>query len=160
MTPVQTQTQQLLDALVSRLQEALGGELAVDLFPEQPAQYRLNHAVGAVLVAYGKSTFGTPEATDAVFQTRNLVMRLTVVVRQLNGRDGAVGYLDRIRECLTGWYPPHCDNACRPLHEHFIGQALGLWQYCLDIGIRATQVQAMTPAHGALLKTADFEGQL
>ncbi|NBB09340.1 Gp37 family protein [Pseudomonas sp. SLFW] len=159
MTPGSTQTQQLLNALTARLRDALGNELGVELFPEQPDTYRLNHAVGAVLVAYGKSTFSAPEATDAVFQARHLVFRLTVVVRQLNGNDGAVGYLDRIRECLSGWYPPHCDSACRPLHEHFIGQALGLWQYCLDIGVRATQLQAMTPAHGALLTRSDFEGQ-
>ncbi|MEQ0902939.1 Gp37 family protein, partial [Pseudomonas aeruginosa] len=89
-------------------------ELAVELFPEQPGNYRLNHPRGSILLAYGRSQFGQPEAADAVLQERNLVFRLTLVFRQLNGKDGVTSYLDRIRESLTGWYPPHCDNPCRP----------------------------------------------
>jgi len=156
-TQTKGQTEQLLEALVSRLQSHLGSELVVELFPEQPAQYRLNHPVGAVLVAYGRSTFGDSESTDAMFQSRHLVIRLTLVFRQLNGKDGAIGYLDRVRDCLSGWYAPHCDSACRPLNEHFIGQVQGLWQYCQDIGARATQLQAFGLPGGAPLTDIQFE---
>jgi hypothetical protein len=152
-----TQTEQLLDALIERLKAAFGTQLAVELFPETPQQYRLNHSRGAVLVAYGRSKFGGSEATDAVFQERNLVFRLTLVFRQLNGANGAVAHLDHIRDCLTGWWPPHCDMACRPLAEQFIGQVQGLWQYGLDFGTRATQLQVMEPERGPLLTQTRYE---
>lgn len=152
-----TQTEQLLDAFVTRLKKDFDRELAIELFPENPAQYRLNHACGAILVAYGKSTFGASESTDAVFQARNMSFQLTLVFRQLHGTSGAISYLDRIRECLTGWKPPHCDMTCRPTAENFIGQVQGLWQYGLSIATRAVQLQLMGPEDGPLLKEVRSE---
>lgn len=154
-----TQTEALLEGIVGRLKTAFGAELGVELFPENPAQFRLNHPRGAVLVAYGRSTFGDSEATDAMFQQRNLVFRLTLVFRQLNGRDGVTSYLDRVRDNLAGWYAPHCDMACRPVAEHFIGHLQGVWQYGLDIATRATQLQTMAPDSGPLLSQTRFEEQ-
>ncbi|MGF6098895.1 Gp37 family protein [Pseudomonas sp. 18175] len=152
-----TQTEQLLDALRDRLKEAFDKELAVELFPEIPEKYRLNHPRGAILLAYGKSTFGGSEGTDAVFQARNIVVRLTLAFRQLNGKDGVVSYLDRIRDCLTGWYPPHSDQACRPMSEQFIGHMSGVWQYAQDFFVHATQLQNMTPPTWAPLNPPTFE---
>ncbi|MDZ7887748.1 MAG: Gp37 family protein [Pseudomonas sp.] len=154
-----TQTEALLDGIVGRLKTAFGAELGVELFPENPTQFRLNHPRGAVLVAFGKSTFGGSEATDAMFQERNLVISLTLVFRQLNGKDGAVSYLDRIRDTLTGWWPPHCDQALRPVSERFIGHLQGVWQYGLDIATRATQLQTMALDSGPLLTQTRFEEQ-
>lgn len=152
-----TQTEQLLDAFVTRLKKDFDRELAIELFPENPAQYRLNHACGAILVAYGKSTFGASESTDAVFQARNVSFQLTLVFRQLHGSSGAISYLDRIRECMTGWKPPHCDMTCRPTAENFIGQVQGLWQYGLSIATRAVQLQLMGLEDGPLLTEVPFE---
>lgn len=152
-----TQTEQLLDAFVARLKKDFDRELAIELFPENPAQYRLNHACGAILVAYGKSTFGASESTDAVFQARNMSFQLTLVFRQLHGTSGAISYLDRIRECLTGWKPPHCDMTCRATAENFIGQVQGLWQYGLSVATRAVQLQIMGLEDGPLLKEVPFE---
>lgn len=159
MTSLQepTQTEALLDAMLERLRGQFDAELAVELFPESPAQYRLNHPCGAILLAYGRSTFGGSEGTDAVFQARNIVIRLTLVFRQLNGRDGVVSYLDRIRTCLTGWYAPHCDMACRAVSEQFIGHRDGVWQYAQDISTRMTQLQSMVPEQGAPLGHLNFE---
>ena len=152
-----TQTEQLLDAFVARLKKDFDRELAIELFPENPVLYRLNHTCGAILVAYGKSTFGASESTDAVFQARNMSFQLTLVFRQLHGTSGAISYLDRIRECLTGWKPPHCDMTCRPTAENFIGQVQGLWQYGLSIATRAVQLQLMGHEDGPLLKEVRFE---
>lgn len=161
MNPPQpkTQTEQLLDAMLARLKDELGQELTIELFPENPSQYRLNHPRGAVLVAYGRSTFGSSESTDAMFQARNLVIRLTLVFRQLNGKDGVISYLDRIRTCLSGWYAPHCEQACRPLSEHFIGHLMGVWQYGQDFSVRMLQLQAMGRVTGPLLTQPSFEDQ-
>lgn len=155
--PAKTQTENLMEAMQGRLRQTFGQELMVELFPENPPQYRLNHPRGAILLAYGKSTFGGSESTDAVFQARNMALRLTLVFRQLNGKDGVVSYLDRIRSCLTGWYPPHCDQACRPVSEQFIGHMNGVWQYAQDFSTRSTQLQTMSPDQGALLTVVNFE---
>ncbi len=152
-----SQTVQLMEALLARLQEHFGLELMAELFPEAPAQYRLNHPRGAILVAYGRSQFGESEATDAVFQERKIIIRLTLVFRQLNGKDGVISYLDRIREALTGWYPPHCDKAFRPVAEQFLGQVQGVWQYAQDFSIRATQIQLVPPGNEPLLTRTTFE---
>jgi hypothetical protein len=137
-----SQTEQLMDAMLDRLQASFGQQLLVERFPENPQLYRLNHPRGAVLLAYGKSTFGHSESTGAVFQARQLMLRLTLIFRQLNGADGVISYLDRLRASLTGWCPPHADQACCPLAEHFIGHSNGVWQYAQDYATRATQLQA------------------
>ncbi|AJO78758.1 Gp37 family protein [Pseudomonas sp. MRSN 12121] len=157
MTQPKTQTEQLLEAMRDRLQEAFGKMVMVELFPENPSGYRLNHTQGAILLAYGKSTFGGSEAGDSMFQARNIVIRLTLVFRQLNGKDGVVSYLDHIRGCLTGWFAPHCDQACRPVSEMFIGHQSGVWQYAQDFAVRATQLQIMGPESGPLLTQVRFE---
>jgi len=155
--PPKTQTEQLMTALQDRLKGAFSEELMVELFPENPVQYRLNHPRGSILLAYGKSSFGGSESTDAVFQARNMTLRLTLIFRQLNGKDGVIGYLDRIRACLTGWYPPHCDQACRPISEQFIGHMNGVWQYAQDFATRSTQLQIVAPESGPLLTVSQFE---
>lgn len=152
-----TQTEQLMAAVIDRLKAHFGQELMIELFPENSAQYRLNHPRGAILVAFGKSSFDDSEAMDAMFQARKIVLRLTFVFRQLNGKDGVISYLDRARGALTGWKAPHCDVACRPLAEAFIGQTQGIWQYALDISTRATQLQIMEPETGYPLTQTRFE---
>ncbi|WP_051414808.1 Gp37 family protein [Pseudomonas sp. QTF5] len=152
-----TQTEQLMDAVLAKLQHDVGHELMVELFPENPQQYRLNHPRGAVLLAYGKSIFGGTESTDAIVQARNVVLRLTLIFRQLNGTSGVICYLDRIRACLIGWYPPNAAQACRPLSEQFIGHQNGVWQYAQDFATRTTQLQSMPPEQGPLLKHAAFQ---
>src|SRR5690606_29811367 len=124
-----SQTLELLDALVASLQARFGKELSIELFPENPKGYRLNHPTGAVLVAFGNSKFGGSEALDAAFLARNLMLPLTLVFRQLNGAKGVIAYLDQVRESLTGWKPPHCDLPMVPVDEAFIGQVNGVWQY-------------------------------
>lgn len=152
-----TQTEAILQAMLQRLQDGFAQELSIELFPDNPAGYRLNHPTGAVLLSYGRSTFPESEATDVVFQDRDLVFRLTLVFRQLNGPHGAVAYLDRLRDQLTGFKPPHCDKSCRPQAEQFIGQLQGLWQYAQDYTTRATQLQTVEVPQGPKLANAHFE---
>jgi len=151
------QTTELLNAVVEQLKDGFARELSIELFPEDPSKYRLNHPRGAVLVGYGRSRFGPSEALDAVFQARAMVVPLTLVFRQLNGRDGVIEYLDRVRLQLTGWTAPHCDQAMRPLEERFIGQLQGVWQYGLDMATHATQLQDFGPVSGPLLTEIHFQ---
>ncbi|MFL1515294.1 Gp37 family protein [Pseudomonas prosekii] len=158
MSPAQTtQTEQLMGAVLARLQDAFGLQLNVELFPENPLQYRLNHPRGAVLLAYGRSTFGHSHSLDATVLARQVVVRLTLIFRQLNGTDGVISHLDGIRGCLTGWYPPHSDQACQPIAEQFMGHLNGVWQYAQDYAIRTLQLQTLAAENGPLLVHAEFE---
>lgn len=55
----------VLDAVLARLREKLP-QLQVEYFPEKPAEYRLNHPVGALLLSYAGSRFDRPDDTGAV----------------------------------------------------------------------------------------------
>lgn len=77
----------VIDAVVARLKEKLPG-LSVEYFPEKPAEYRLNHPVGALLVSYAGSRFDKPDDIGAVIQPQTLQLCVTVVFRQLNGKRG------------------------------------------------------------------------
>ncbi|MFL7925985.1 Gp37 family protein [Acinetobacter baumannii] len=147
-----SQTPEILDAVVDRLKERFGKGLAVELFPENPKGYRMNHPVGAILVAFSGSRFAGSDALDAVFQERDMTIPLTLVFRQLNGPQGVVGYLDQIREALTGFTPPHCCIALAPTDESFIGQVTGLWQYAQKYQTRTTQAQVQGPESGPSFK--------
>ena len=54
----------VLDAVLARLREKLP-QLQVEYFPEKPAEYRLNHPVGALLLSYAGSRFDRPDDTGA-----------------------------------------------------------------------------------------------
>lgn len=151
------QTTTLLDAVVQRVAARFGAELAVELFPENPKAYRLNHSVGAVLVAFGSSKFGASKAMDAVFQERNLVLPLTLMFRQLNGAKGAIAFLDRLRDELSGWTPPNCDMSMAPVEEKFTGQLNGVWQYTQHWATRMPHLQRDGHEEGPPLLHVDFE---
>ena len=75
------------DAVLARLREKLP-QLQVEYFPEKPAEYRLNHPVGALLLSYAGSRFDRPDDTGAVIQSQTIQLCVTVVFRQLNGKKG------------------------------------------------------------------------
>ena len=97
-------TNEILEAVRSRLEEL---PLSAEFWPEEEKEYRLNHPVGAALVGYAGATYDSRD-TFAVIQRRELTLPVILVFRQLNGPDGAVDMLDRIRALLTGFRPPDC----------------------------------------------------
>lgn len=87
----------VLDAVLARLREKLP-QLQVEYFPEKPAEYRLNHPVGALLLSYAGSRFDRPDDTGAVIQSQTIQLCVTVVFRQLNGKKGRL---------MSRCCPPH-----------------------------------------------------
>ncbi len=130
----------ILDAVLAELKRAHGRELAVEFFPEQPLNYRLNHPVGAILVSYSRSLFGQQASLDTAWLARDLTVPLTLVFRQLNGRKGVIAWLDQVRQTLTGWTPLHCDTPLIPVSEQFLLQNAGIWQYALDFTTQTNQL--------------------
>lgn len=66
----------VLDAVLARLREKLP-QLQVEYFPEKPAEYRLNHPVGALLLSYAGSRFDRPDDTGAVIQSQTIQLCVT-----------------------------------------------------------------------------------
>ena len=146
----------VIDAVVARLKEKLPG-LSVEYFPEKPAEYRLNHPVGALLVSYAGSRFDKPDDIGAVIQPQTLQLCVTVVFRQLNGKRGAIDVLDMLRRILGGYTPPHCRRRIWLTREVFIGEVNGLWQYALDFATESVFVEDSDLPSGPLLTIVDYE---
>lgn len=130
----------ILQDLTAHLQAALP-ELAVDLFPDRPSEYRFMHPVGAVLVQYQGSRFERPQALQAIVQQRLLNIHLTVFGRNLHHDWGALAILDNIRLAVVGYAPIDCS----PIHllsEGFLDETAGAWQYELRLQTETVQVQS------------------
>lgn len=148
-------TLQMLEAVVERLRAKLPA-LAVEYFPERPADYRLNHPKGALLVSYVGSQFGDSVDTSIIAQPRTVKPSVTVVLRQLSGRGGAVDVLDLVRTALLGYRLPDC-RKMRVVSEKFLGESAGLWQYAVDFSAETMQVEDAEADAGPLLTKVDYE---
>lgn len=132
-------TLQIIDAVVERLKVKLP-QLAVEYFPDRPAEYRLNHPRGALLVSYLGSQFNTTVDVTYIAQPRTVKLSVTVVLRQLNGKGGAVDAVDAVRRALVGFRPPDCRKVWA-VSEKFLGETAGLWQYAVDLASEAMLVE-------------------
>lgn len=132
-------TLQIIDAVVDRLKVKLP-QLAVEYFPDRPAEYRLNHPRGALLVSYLGSQFDTTVDVTYIAQPRTVKLSVTVILRQLNGKGGAVDVVDAVRQALVGFRPPDCRKVWA-VSEKFLGETAGLWQYAVDLASQAMLVE-------------------
>ncbi|WP_263063036.1 Gp37 family protein [Dickeya dadantii] len=148
----------VIEAVIARLKEKLP-QLQIEYFPEKPADFRLNHPVGAVLVSYAGSRFGKPEDIGAMLQAQTVTFNATVVFRQLNGRQGAVAVLDVLRRVLCGYKPPGCNRKIWLVRDVFIGNVAGLWQYALDFATESVQLEDTELPDGPLLAGIETEEQ-
>jgi len=112
------------------------------LFPENPASYRLNHPKGALLLSFPGSQFDLPPLSGQNIPTqpgrskpqgRTVGLTITVVLRQLNGNEGAVNALDDLRDALRGFRPVGCRSDVQFVAERFLGELDGNWQYAVDL---------------------------
>ena len=132
-------TLQIIDAVVERLKVKIP-QLAVEYFPDRPAEYRLNHPKGALLVSYLGSQFDTTVDVTDIAQPRTVKLSVTVILRQLNGKGGAVDVVDAVRQALVGFRPPDCRKVWA-VSEKFLGETAGLWQYAVDLATEAMLVE-------------------
>lgn len=137
-------------------------QLEVAFFPEQPEQFHLHHPLGAVLLSFARSRFGDIQDVGMVFQPRVLHFTLTLVMRQLNGNDGAIALLDTLRQAVGGSMPPDCRRPLWLIDEVFLGQSQGLWQYALTVATETWFVQdwpqdGLPHTREAIMKTENNE---
>lgn len=135
-------THPILENVRQRLQTALP-DVAVELFPDNPANYRFIHPKGAVLVSYQTSRFKKLEDIGFVVQERQLVLYFTVFSRSLHGELGGLYLLDALRLALAGFAPVDC-TPCHFLDDGFLTENGGAWQHFLRAQTETEQVQAVT----------------
>lgn len=132
-------TLQIIDAVVARLEAKLP-QLAVEYFPDNPAEYRLNHPKGALLVSYPGSQFGTTVDVTYIAQPRTVKLSVTVILRQLNGKGGAIDAVDAVRLALVGFRPPDCRKVLVE-SDQFLDETAGIWKYAVDVSTSTMQVE-------------------
>lgn len=121
----------------------------MEYFPDKPAEYRLNHPKGALLVSYLGAKYDEPDRHLGHRPARRGQVRHHRQ-RQLNGKDGAVAVLTRLRSALIGYKPPNCRRK-RAVGEQFLGESAGIWQYALDVAVEAIVVEDEDVDTGPLL---------
>lgn len=149
-------TLEIIDSIIDQLKAKLP-HLAVEYFPEKPDTYRLNHPRGALLVSYAGSNFGKIQETGYVLQPRTTTFSITVILRQLNGRGGAIDVLDQLRLSIIGFKPPNCRRKIWAINEKFLGETAGLWQYALDIATEGVLLEDADLASGVPLAAVNSE---
>jgi hypothetical protein len=135
-------TQDLIDQALAQLRDALP-ELEVALYPATPTGFRLNHPLGAVLLAYPGSTSTGAMLMGRVEQVRTVKIGLTLVTRQLWGDDGAATLLDRLRAALVGWRPDDCEPVYA-VGDRLLQEEAGLWWYAAEF---ACNTRLIVPIH-------------
>ncbi|MDF0606632.1 Gp37 family protein [Neisseriaceae bacterium TC5R-5] len=150
-------TLQIIDATVARLKAKLP-QLAVEYFPDRPADYRLNHPKGALLVSYPGSQFARTVDTFYAAQPRTIRLAVTVLLRQLNGKGGAVDISDEVRRALVGWRPPDCQKVMAA-SDQFLGESAGIWQYAIDLTTETMLIEEADIAADTPLTDVTYEEQ-
>ena len=143
--PERSQTKAITQSIVDQLASVVGTDLAVEFYPEKPANYRLNHANGALLVNYAKSNYPQHNDTASVIKPRQMGFTVTIISRGLHDRYGAVPLVDWVLAMLSGFRPEHTDKSLAPVRDYFIQHQSGLWYYGVDFEIEAVHVQSLRP---------------
>lgn len=130
-------------ATIERLTARFPG-LSVELYPDEPESYRLDHPVGALLVRYAGSKYGPLMDTNIVVQERRLGLEVTLVMRSLHGKDGITEALEQVRLALAGYAPPAFGKFV-PVSDEFLGEHGGEWRYAIDFVTTTTVIEDEEP---------------
>jgi hypothetical protein len=132
-------TKAILQAAADRLKSQVPG-VAVELYPENPGAWRLNHPKAALLVDYRGSRYGEVVDTGIVAQGRELSIGISVVARTLHDAYGALAITDAVRLALLGRRLPDC-RKLRLASERFVSQEAGNWIYELMFSAESLAVE-------------------
>lgn len=116
----------------------------VELFPDEPDEYRLNAEDGAILIQYLGSNFDKTEAASLIQQRRTLDLAITILARSQHNELGALNVLDQVRSAVMGFKPDQC-SACYFVKEEWLGSESGIWQYQLIVRTYTHEVQHEEP---------------
>lgn len=143
-------TKAMLQAAADRLKAQVPG-VGVELYPENPSAWRLNHPRAALLVDYRGSDYGELADTGIVVQGREIRLGVSVVARTLHDAYGALMLTDAARVALLGQVLPDC-RKLRLVSERFVSQEAGIWIYELVFAAESLVVEDAETDAGPLLK--------
>lgn len=138
------------DAIIERLKSKIT-DLEITGFPEKPAEYKLMHRKGALLVVFAGATYSEPKSADIIYQERKLEFDINIVMRHLRTHEGAYAYLDVVRVALTG-FKISGTGKFYPVREQFLSEEVGIWQYRITFACSMPAVEASEDEQAVLLK--------
>lgn len=124
--------------IIERLKEQVG-EVEIISFPDNPAEYKLLHPKGALLVRFAGSDYEESEAEVLIRQVVKLLWDVVIVSRNLRNHYGAYDLLDKVRAALTGF--EIAETRMFPVREDFLMEESGLWQYGSRFAFRSIHVE-------------------
>lgn len=133
-------TIEILNSIKTQLAKKLP-KVKVDIFPQDPKQWRFQNAGANILIGYNSSSFANQEATDVVLQERTLNIDLIVIAKGLHNDFGALEILDKTRMAIVG-FKPKDSSQIYLINEEFLSEEQGAWFYRLVIETKTQQVQA------------------
>jgi hypothetical protein len=147
-TPIDIAT--IETAIVARL-TAMVSSIEIVHFPDNPKSYRLTHRIGAALVVYRGSEYGSVEDTGSIIQERRMEFDITVLVRDLGWSvggppgatsPGAYAILEAIRAALTGYRIPGARKIYL-VREKFVERDAdgGVWIYLISVALITIAVE-------------------
>lgn len=150
----------IVDDVVQRLRTRLPTAFMVEFSTQnQKASLPVSQA-GAVMVSYIRSKYHKPDEACSVVQPQTVRLCATVIMRQLQGRDGAGAIFESVRRALGGWRPANCHRPIRLRKDTFIGEVEGLWQYALEFVVETMFVEDSEADELPLLSNINYEEQL
>lgn len=113
-------------------------QVPVELYPENPLDYDLQHQHGAVLVMY---TGARPGEVDSGVQVEEQRYRVVILARGLRDGLGAHALMEACRGALRGHSPDGLARL-RLLDERLVGHHEGVWRWEQDWGLRVVSATA------------------
>ena len=150
-------TSQIVDAFVTRLRGILP-QLSVEHYAGAPAEYRLEHPQGALLLSYRGSQFAAPRDTAGFGQQRTLQLELTLLLRRANAQLNDMEALDAARRACLGFAAPDC-RAAWLSSETFLGFSDGIARYAISLAADTWQVAEAAIGHEPVLTAVTNEEQ-
>ncbi len=119
--------------IIDQLQANITG-IKIEGFPDSPAEYKLLHPKGAVLVHFQGGNYSIPEENSFIQQAVSLDFALTLIIKGLRDKNGAYSYINSIISALTGFAPAQCNKMYLTKVE-FLGEDRGLWHYAFSFSV-------------------------
>ncbi|MDK9603491.1 Gp37 family protein [Lelliottia wanjuensis] len=153
-------TSTIVNDVVERLRTRLPEAFQVEYCPGKPEASLPVSQAGAVMVSYIRSKYHKPNDASSVVQPQTVRLRATIIMRKLNGFDGAGAVLEQVRRALGGWRPVNCHRPIRLRKDTFIGEVEGLWQYALEFVVETMFVEDSEADELPVLSNINYEEQL
>ena len=115
-------------------------DVAIEMFPDDPEKYRLNHPSGAVLISYQGSQYADAQDITFMNQPRTIELALTLITRSQWSDKGAIALLDQVRNALAGFTAKNCKKTVLK-SEGFISSEAGLWTYQMIVMLPTFNIQ-------------------